>query len=167
MSQPTNSPAPGSKRGGLAAIVGVAVAAALAIAVPQNEGTKLKTYRDLAGVLTYCTGATENAVWGKTYTSEECSAQLERDLVRHAEGIAQCVPMEKLTEGQRFAFVDTAYNIGVHAFCTSSMARKATAGDVQGSCDALLLWNKAGGKEVRGLTVRREKAREICLKGLP
>jgi lysozyme len=150
---------------GLAAIVGVVAAAALLAFTPHNEGTVLKTYRDMGGVLTYCTGATENAQWGKTYTPDECRAQLDRDLARHAEGVVSCVHVP-MSDGVAVAFVDTAYNIGVGAFCGSSMARKANAGDIRGACDSLLLWNRVGGREVRGLTVRRQAAREICLKGI-
>lgn len=156
-----------SRVAGLTGIVGIAAAAALLVFTPRFEGTKLKTYRDLGGVLTYCTGATENAMWGKTYTPAECQAQLERDLERHAAGVARCVPMSRLNAGQRVAFVDAAYNIGVPAFCGSTMARRINAGDVTGACNALLMWNKVGGREVRGLTLRRQKERELCLKGLP
>lgn len=156
-----------TRRAGLAGIIGAAAAAALLVLTPTFEGTKLTTYRDMGGVLTYCTGATENAMWGKTYTPDQCRAQLDRDLERHAAGIARCVPMDRLTNGQKVAFVDAAYNIGVAAFCGSSMARRANVGDMAGACDALLMWNKVGGKEVPGLTRRRQAERELCLKGLP
>ncbi|MCA1857463.1 lysozyme [Massilia oculi] len=151
---------------GLAGIVGAVVAATLLAFTPAWEGTKLTTYRDLGGVLTYCTGATENAAWGRTYTQEQCRAQLDRDLERHAAGIASCIPMDRLTDGQRVAFVDAAYNIGVSAFCGSSMARRARAGDMRGACDALLMWDKVDGRQVRGLTRRRQAERELCLRGL-
>lgn len=151
---------------GLAGIVGAVVAATLLAFTPTWEGTKLTTYRDLGGVLTYCTGATENAVWGRTYTPEQCRAQLDRDLERHAAGIASCIPMDRLTDGQRVAFVDAAYNIGVSAFCGSSMARRARAGDMRGACDALLMWDKVDGRPVRGLTRRRQAERDLCLRGL-
>jgi lysozyme len=154
-------------RRGLAAIVGAAAVAALLVFTPAQEGRVLKTYRDIGGVLTYCDGATENAQAGRAYTPAECDAQLDRDLERHAAGIAKCVPMDRLTDGQRVAFVDAAFNIGVSAFCGSSMARKANVGDMAGACDALLLWNKAGGREVAGLTKRRQRERELCLRGLP
>jgi len=156
-----------TQRHGLVGIVGALAAAALFATTPAWEGRELVTYRDIGGVLTYCDGATENAMWGKRYTAAECDAQLDRDLERHAAGIAMCVPMARLSDGQKVAFVDAAYNIGVSAFCGSSMARRANAGDMRGSCDALLMWNKVGGKEVRGLTRRRQAEREICLKGLP
>jgi lysozyme len=150
----------------LVAIVGAVAAATLLSFTPMWEGTELKTYKDLGGVLTYCTGATENAMWGKTYTPEECRAQLDRDLARHAEGVMVCIRVP-LTDLQKAAFVDAAYNIGVSAFCGSSMARRANAGDMRGACDALLMWDKVGGKQVRGLTRRRQAERELCVKGLP
>jgi lysozyme len=160
--QPKKSP-----RRGLLAIVGAGAAAVLLAFTPVQEGRVLKTYRDIGGVLTYCDGATENAQAGRTYTLAECDAQLDRDLERHAAGIAKCVPMDRLTDGQKVAFVDAAFNIGISAFCGSSMARKANAGDMAGACDALLLWNRAGGREVAGLTRRRERERELCRRGLP
>ncbi len=61
----------------LAVIVGTAAAAGLLALVPKFEGTKLTTYRDPIGVLTYCTGATEDAAWGKTYSPAECREQLD------------------------------------------------------------------------------------------
>lgn len=154
---------PVKKSKGLAAIVGAAAAAILLTFTPTQEGRELKTYRDMGGVLTYCDGATENAIWGKTYTPAECNAQLDRDLERHAIGVASCVPMEKLTTGQRIAFVDTAYNIGISAFCGSSMARQANAGNVAASCAALHKWVYVKGKVVRGLALRRERAYKICM----
>ena len=153
-------------RRGLLAIVGAVAATVLLAFTPMQEGRVLKTYRDIGGVLTYCDGATENAQAGKTYTPAECDAQLDRDLERHAAGIAKCIPMDRLTDGQKVAFVDAAFNIGVPAFCGSSMARRANAGDMVGACNALLLWNRAGGREVVGLTKRRQRERELCLKGL-
>lgn len=155
-----------SKRAGLVGIVGAAAVAALLVFTPAQEGRRLTTYRDIGGVLTYCDGATEGAQAGTTYTPAECDAQLDRDLERHAAGIAKCIPMDRLTDGQKVAFVDAAYNIGVSAFCGSSMARRTNAGDMVGACDALLLWNRAGGREVAGLTKRRQRERELCLKGL-
>jgi lysozyme len=154
-------------RRGLLAVVGAVAAAALLAFTPVQEGRALKTYRDIGGMLTYCDGATENAQPGKSYTLAECDAQLDRDLERHAVGIAKCVPLDRLTDGQKVAFVDAAYNIGVQAFCGSSMARKVNAGDMAGACDALLLWNKVAGREVAGLTRRRQRERELCMQGLP
>jgi lysozyme len=152
-------------RRGLLALVGAVAAGALLAFTPLQEGRVLKTYRDIGGVLTYCDGATENAQAGRTYMPAECDAQLDRDLERHAAGVMACVHVP-LTDGQKVAFVDAAYNIGVPAFCGSSMARRANAGDLVGACDALLMWNRADGRVVLGLTRRRQRERELCLHGL-
>lgn len=156
------SKAPSLARTSLVAIVGAGAAAMLLQLVPAHEGRVLKTYKDLGGVLTYCDGATESAQWGKTYTPAECDAQLDRDLARHAAGIAKCVPMQLLTDGQKVAFVDTAYNIGVAAFCNSSMARLTNYGDMVGACAALSKWVYVKGEIVNGLVNRRRTTRAFC-----
>ena len=145
----------------LAAIVGTAAAAGLLAIVPKFEGTKLTTYRDPIGVLTYCTGATEDAAWGKTYTPAECRAQLDRDLSRHAKGVMACIKTP-LTAGQKIAVVDLAYNVGVGAVCNSTLARKANAGDMAGACAELSKWTRAGGQVLPGLVRRRQAERELC-----
>lgn len=145
----------------LAAIVGTAAAAGLLAIVPKFEGTKLTTYRDPIGVLTYCTGATEDAQWGKTYSPAECREQLDRDLARHAEGVMGCIKAP-LTAGQKIAFVDLAYNVGVGAVCNSTLARKANAGDLDGACAELSKWTRAGGQVLPGLVRRRQAERDLC-----
>lgn len=155
-----------SARNRLISVVGVAVAMMLLQFTPSWEGRMYSTYYDIGGVLSYCDGATENPVPGKRYTDEECDEQTARDLARHAEGIKGCLPWDRLTDGQRVAFVDAAYNIGVRAFCNSSMARRAREGDILGACAALSMWDKVGGKPVRGLTRRRAAERALC-EGVP
>ena len=50
--------------------------------------------------------------------------------------------------------------------CRSTAARRFNAGDWRGGCEAFLMWNKAGGRPVRGLTLRRQRERALCMKGL-
>lgn len=154
------------KNRSLISIVGAAVAAALLSLVPKFEGTIYTTYKDPIGVLTYCTGATENAAWGKTYTPAECQAQLERDLARHAEGVMACIHVP-LSSGQKIAFVDLGYNIGTTAFCGSTLVRKANAGDMPGACAELSKWVRAGGQVLPGLVKRRQAERELCERADP
>lgn len=165
-------------KGGLAAIVGLVAAAALYTHTPKEEGRVFTTYKDIANVMTYCDGATENAIWGKTYTKAECDEQLDYDLTRHALGIKTCLgsTWARLTTGQIIAFVDMAYNVGITGFCGSTMAVKAKAGDFIGSCTAMFAWSginkyikQADGTTrkvfvpIKGLVLRRMRAIEICL----
>jgi lysozyme len=145
----------------LAALVGSAALAILAVVVPQFEGTVYHGYRDPIGIVTACTGNTDQAVMGKTYTKAECDQILEGDLVKHAEGVDACVPLEPLTTGQRAAAVSFAFNVGVTQFCKSTFARKLRAKDPT-ACAELSKWVYAGGRELPGLVKRRKAERDIC-----
>lgn len=77
-------------------------------------------------------------------------------------GLKRCVTAP-LHQYEYDAAVSLAYNIGIKAFCSSTVAKRFNAGDYRGACDAFLMWNKFQGKELRGLTVRRQRERATCL----
>jgi lysozyme len=58
------------------------------------------------------------------------------------------------------------YNIGGAAYCRSTVARRFNAGRWKEGCDAYLMWNRGGGRVIRGLTLRRQDERKLCLSGL-
>lgn len=149
-----------SVRKKVAAGAGAIAIATAAVAV--FEGLVLTTYPDVGGVPTYCYGETKGAAWGQTYTKEQCDEQLSRRLVEFSRQVDSCVTAE-LPDTRRAAFVSLAYNIGGTAFCRSTVVKRINAGDVQGACDAILMWNKVNGIVWRGLVKRREQERELCL----
>ena len=69
----------------------------------------------------------------------------------------------KVTQRQFDAMVSLAYNIGAGAFLKSTLLKKVNAGDFAGAGEEFLRWNKAGGKEVLGLTRRREREKQLVL----
>lgn len=149
-----------------------AFAAVVAIALPavkRWEGRSLVAYADLAGIPTICDGETRGVRMGDTATPAQCDAMTERAVREFEAAIRPCLPADLPTK-TRAAFVVTAYNIGVGAFCRSSMSRKALAGDLRSACEALMNWNKARIRgvlqPVRGLTNRRAAERALCLEGL-
>jgi lysozyme len=71
-----------------------------------------------------------------------------------------------ITDNMHVAFLSATYNIGISGFCKSSMARLVNDGKPRQACDALLAWNKAGGKVVKGLDNRRKAERSLCLQGI-
>ena len=95
----------------------------------------------------------------------ECNARLERQLIAHAEPVLVCTPGLRDHPEELAAASSLAYNIGVSAYCRSTVDRRFDAGDFKGGCDAFLMWNKAGGREIKGLTNRRRAERDICLQG--
>jgi lysozyme len=101
---------------------------------------------------------------GDRKTPEECQSMLEVRLEGFYGGAVACVPRLATQSPNRIAsHVSLAYNIGVGAYCQSTVARRANAGDWIGSCDAFLMWNKAKGIPLPGLTRRRAEERRLCL----
>ncbi|MFV9065683.1 lysozyme [Serratia fonticola] len=149
----------------IAAVGGGAIAIA-AVLVPDLEGVRYEPYRDVVGVLTVCYGHTgADIVIGKRYTSGECKALLDKDLVPFARSVERSVKIPA-SEYQKASLISFSYNVGVKAFESSTLLRKLNAGDSEGACDEMRRWNKAGGKVWKGLINRREVEREICNWGL-
>ena len=101
---------------------------------------------------------------GQRYTRQQCEDMLYGDLLKHAQAL-DCIK-HPLTDGQKAAFVSFAFNVGNKAFCDSTLARKANAGDMAGACAELSRWTRAGGRELPGLVKRRAAERELCERGL-
>lgn len=146
-----------------------AVLAASAIAVPvigTYEGTVNVGYRDPVGIPTSCTGHTgPEVVVGKRYSDAECARQLADDAVKHGLDIAPCLPAD-LPPKTHAAFISFAFNVGSAKFCSSTLSRKARAGDLKGACAELSKWTYAGGKQLPGLVNRRKAERQLCEEGL-
>ena len=157
------------KKTGAAAGAAGGVAGAIAIAaafIAPWEGRELRAYRDIVGVPTICYGETRGVTMGQVATLEECNTRLALAVADFERSIRPCLPTS-LPDETRAAFISAAYNIGAHAFCGSSMSRRAQAGDLKGACNALPLWNKAGGRVIKGLVNRRAAEQAQCLSGLP
>ena len=162
----------GSKTGPLAAILGSIAATSLFVTIPKEEGTEYKAYQDVVGIWTVCQGDTKNVSAGLIETPEGCRQRLENQLVIHAKGVMACTPSlnENGKDYQRAAATSLAYNIGVGAYCKSSVDRNFDNGKWVDGCNSFLNWNKArvNGvlRPVAGLTARRQREKDICLKGL-
>lgn len=147
--------------------VGWAAAGAVAIAAPFIagwEGKRNDPYRDIVGVWTVCYGETRANM--RRYSDAECMEMLQRETGDFAEKVLQCTPSLQSRPYQLAAATSLAYNVGVGAYCRSTADRQFDAGDWRGGCDAILLWNKAGGRVVQGLVNRRKAERQLCLQGL-
>lgn len=162
MPQEVDNP-PQVGKGKLGAILGSAGAALLITTVAFFEGKRNEPYQDIVGVWTVCYGETQGPM--RRFSDAECEEKLATALVRYAEPVAACADLRG-KPNQLVAASSLAYNIGAGAFCKSTAARKFKAGDLRGGCTAMLRWNMAGGKVVRGLSNRRMKEYAICTRGL-
>lgn len=136
--------------------------------VKDFEGCKLTAYRDPIGVWTIGYGTTARAglgiipTAGMTITQAEADQLLADGLNKFADQIRPMINAG-LNDNQFGACVSLAYNIGAHAFGTSSALKHINAGDYDKAANAILLWNKAGGKVLKGLVRRREAERKLFL----
>ena len=152
-------------RSKLIAKIGAAAAALAVSAVAFYEGTVQRTYRDPIGIITACTGHTGPELeMGQTFTREQCDDMLAKDLLQHAAAL-DCI-RTPMADGQKAAFLSFAFNVGNGAFCGSTLARKANAGDMRGACAELSRWTLAGGRELPGLVKRRAAERQLCERDL-
>jgi lysozyme len=148
------------------------VAAWLIIAVTiisGFEGFYGHVYRDAVGVPTICYGATaaDHVDLTKTYTKAQCQAMLATDIPKYDAQVKSCLTPEAynaLPPNRHAALVSFTYNVGGGAFCKSAVARSLNAGNVNGACNALLLYDHAGGRVLKGLTTRRQEERTLCLR---
>jgi len=136
-------------------------------AISQREGVRLEAYRDSVGILTIGVGHTSMAgpptvSPGMKITAEECDDILSRDLALFEKAVNVAVTAS-MSQNQFDACVSLAFNIGGKAFKNSSVVRKLNAGDVAGAANAFLLWNRAGGRVLKGLTTRRQSERKQFL----
>lgn len=148
---------------------GAAIAALLAVATPMvalYEGKSNTPYADklAGGLMTVCFG--ETRVEMRRYSDAECTAMLQDGIIDFAEGVADRNPELVGHPNQWAAATSLAYNIGIGNYRRSTVAKRFSAGNWRGACDAFLAWRYAGGREVKGLLRRRQAERAICLRGL-
>lgn len=165
-----------SKRA-VAAIAGAVTAVGLSVGalIKPWEGRELKAYKDIVGVWTICDGETRGVKPGMVKTGAECDAMLiarvEYDFYRP---LTRCIRgYEAAPVSWQASMLSLAYNVGTGAACGSTAAKLARAGRFDESCKAMTRFNRAGGRVVKGLKLRREYGDasrmgelELCLAGL-
>ena len=120
---------------------------------------------DPVGIPTICFGETKGVRLGQKATVEECKGMLAESLKIADQAVLLCTKVP-LSDERRAALVSFTYNVGGHAYCTSTLVKKLNSGNTFGACDELLRWNKAKGITLPGLTRRRHAERELCIKGV-
>jgi lysozyme len=136
--------------------------------IKKWEGFKADAYRDAVGIWTIGYGTTAMAGVGidpkpgMRITEAQAEEYLRRGVEKFAREIRPHITAP-INENEFAAFVSLAYNIGPGAFRKSSALRHFNQGNKAKAADAILLWNKAGGKVLRGLVNRRQDERALFL----
>lgn len=135
------------------------------ILLKSFEGFETEAYQDSVGVWTVGYGHTGDDVYGGlSVTPSEIDELLYKDLERFESGVDALVTAE-INENQFSALVCFSFNVGLHNLESSHLLQKVNDNDFSGASEEFGRWNKAGGKELLGLTRRR--AAEKALFELP
>ena len=152
-----------------------ALLAAAVVLIGTYEGLRTKVYRDAVGVPTICYGETRGITMKSSpRTVEQCKVMLGDAIIDFEKGVRKCLTApDRIPDKSYTAFLSLAYNIGKRGFCRSSIARYANKyavthnlRDLTEACNRIRLYNKAGGRVLRGLTRRRNEERQLCLAGV-
>lgn len=155
----------------LAAVVGAAAASALIGLTGSQEGVSLTPYNDILAndVQTVCFGDT--TVPMHRYTLAQCRSMLADRLADYAEAVRSITPgFDTLTDGQKVAVVDGAYNFGLSNYRGSTLRRMYIAKQFPAACEQYLRWRFVAGKDCSiaanqcgGIYRRRKLERAACL----
>jgi lysozyme len=107
---------------------------------------------------------TEKVIVGKAIDETEAKRLKALQLTRFESAVTFALKGVALEQHEFDACVSLAYNIGPNAFAGSSVVRHLKRGDRARAAQAFLLWNKAGGRVMAGLS-RRRAAEKLMFEG--
>lgn len=157
----------------LAAIIGGGAAALLIVLTASNEGVSLTPYSDKLGgsIATVCFGETHIEM--RPYSMVECKAMLDTSLADYAAAVRELTPgFDTLTQGQKVAVIDFAYNAGIGNYKNSTLRKKYIARDFPAACEQFMQWRFVNGGKTDcaipanncgGILNRRKADRAACL----
>ena len=142
--------------------------------IGNAESCQREPYYCPAGVLTDGLGNTHDVVAGTNKTDQ----QIASDWIKNIKEAEQCVYKSfngrRMNDNQFSAMTSAVFNLGCNNLSTyrnskgqrvqTTISKMANAGNFTEMCDRLLDFNKSGGRVLKGLSIRREKERVLCLK---
>jgi lysozyme len=101
----------------------------------------------------------DNRVW----TKQETDDLFAQDVASFERGVLRLVPPAVGHQGRFDALVSFSFNVGLGNLQRSTVRIKANRMEFGAAADALLLWNKGGGKVLAGLDRRRKEEKAFFL----
>ena len=137
--------------------------------IKKFEGLVLKAYKDPVGIWTIGYGTIrypngEKVKQGDSITKQQAEDYLRSDVVKFEKEITKLVK-KSLTQNQFDALVSFTYNLGSTNLSKSTLLEKINKDPDDPSIRLeFIKWNKAGGKELLGLTRRRIEESDLYFK---
>ncbi|MEG9531388.1 lysozyme [Mannheimia indoligenes] len=134
------------------------------------EGCRRDPYRCPADVITVGIGSTEfggeKIDPNRIYSDKEIADRWAKDLKIAESCVNRYGNGKHIPQGAFDSAVSLTFNVGCNTARKSTLFRKLNSGDIRGACNEFPRWVYASGKKLRGLEIRREKERALCLTGL-
>lgn len=128
--------------------------------IKKFEGCQLTAYKCPAGVWTIGYGHIAGVKEGQKISPAQAEAYLRADLEKYEKKVEKYAGTYRWTQNEFDAMISFAYNLGSIDKLTANGTRlKAVI------AEKILLYNKAAGKVLAGLTKRRQAERELFLSG--
>ena len=129
--------------------------------IKKFEGCRLTSYQDSVGVWTIGYGHTAGVKRGMKITQAQAEKYLTEDLKKYSAYVDQYVTTFTPNDNQYGALTSFCYNCGVGSLKTLVTGRNAET-----ISEKILLYNKAGGKVLNGLTKRRAAEQKLFNKSI-
>ena len=124
------------------------------------EGCRLIAYLCPANIPTICYGSTAGVRLGMTKTQSECDVLLDKEASAFMLRVLAMCPELAPYPARLAAVTSFAYNLGLGALAASTLKRKIRRKDWAGASAEFPKWRFAGGRELRGLVLRRALERK-------
>ena len=135
--------------------------------IKSFEGLVLKAAPDIVGVPTVGWGHTGPDVHNGMVITEEMAEELfKADMVDSEQHVQKLIHVT-LNYNQFGAIVSLVFNVGPGAITGTNLAKLLNLGKFAEAADGILKFDHAGGRQVRGLTRRRQAERALFLKPVP
>lgn len=132
--------------------------------IQSFETCDLTAYPDQRGVWTIGWGHTAGVSPSDTCTQDQADAWFVQDTQTAVNAVSRSVDVA-LSQNQFDALVSLCFNIGSHAFATSTLVALLNQGSIAGAVQQFLVWNHVNGQPNAGLTRRRTAEQSLFLQG--
>lgn len=119
-----------------------------------------------ANILTVGIGSTTGTIEQRKYSDNEIAERWVSDIKSAEQCVNRYANGFHLSQSVFDATTSIVFNVGCTKMKESTMFRYLNNGNYKAACNELPRWNKAGGQVLKGLVIRREKERELCLADL-
>jgi lysozyme len=131
----------------------------------REEALRLTAYYDSGGILTNGYGHTGPDVHvGQVITRDQAVIWIKQDTAKAVAAVNASVRV-RVTQQEFDSLVDFTFNVGVHAFETSTLLKKLNAGDYAGANAAFKSWVFVKGQVNKGLYNRRQAEQDEFTSG--